>query len=276
MNVAAVQLHCSPVMSDNLARAESLVKSAVSNGAEIVVLPELFASLDRTSLLRERAETFDGPTCTWARALATTTSCTLIAGSIVEEADGKLFNTTLAFGPDGSLLGTYRKIHLFDVELDGAISHESETFTSGNTPAVITLPPATSADGAQLRVGLTVCYDLRFPELFRAESEQGADLFVVPAAFTATTGRDHWELLLRARAVENQSMVIAAAQWGTSPDGIARHGHSLIIDAWGRVLADAGAEGDNVIVAEFDSELQTDIRTRLPALTHRRLGSNVN
>lgn len=271
MNVAAVQLHCSPVMSDNLARAETLVKSAVSKGAEIVVLPELFASLNRTSLLREHAETFDGPTCTWARALATTMNCTLIAGSIVEEADGQLFNTTLAFGPDGSLLGTYRKIHLFDVEIDGAISRESETFTSGNTPAVITLPPSTDAVDAELRVGLTVCYDLRFPELFRAESEQGADLFVVPSAFTASTGRDHWELLLRARAVENQSMVIAAAQWGTSPDGIARHGHSLIIDAWGRVLADGGAEGDTVIVAEYDAEFQADIRKRLPALTHRRL-----
>jgi predicted amidohydrolase len=224
--------------------------------------------------MRDAAEDLNGPTVTWARHSASTHQCTLIAGSIIERAGDQLFNTTVAVGPDGSILGTYRKIHLFDVDIDGAVSRESDTFTGGTEPIVITVPnramPSNDANTESVRIGLTICYDLRFPELFRAETVHGADIIVVPAAFTAATGRDHWELLLRARAVENQLMVIAAAQWGTSPDGVDRHGHALIIDAWGRVLADAGAQGDTVIVADFDAQVQADIRKRLPALTHRR------
>ena len=151
---------------------------------------------------------------------------------------------------------------MFDVDIDGARSKESDTFRAGTTPTVVDIATSNSS----IRVGLTICYDLRFPELFRDETVQGADLLVVPAAFTATTGRDHWELLLRARAVENQTMVIAAAQWGSSPDGIDRYGHSLIIDAWGRVLADAGPSDDTIIVAEFDASLQADIRKRMPKI----------
>ena len=267
MKLAAVQLHCSPVVSDNLTRAGDAVRSAADQGAQLVVLPELFASLNRTSVMRELAEELDGPMVTWARETALTNRCTLIAGSMIERKDDQLFNTTVAVGPDGSILGTYRKIHLFDVDIEGAVSRESDTFSGGTEPTVITIP----TNDNSINVGLTICYDLRFPELFRAESAHDADIIVVPAAFTAATGRDHWELLLRARAVENQLMIVAAAQWGTSPDGIARHGHSLIIDAWGRVLADAGAEEDSVIVAEYDPQFQADIRKRLPALTHRRL-----
>lgn len=267
MKLAAVQLHCSPVGSDNLTRAGDAVRSAADQGAQLVVLPELFASLNRTSVMREHAEDLDGPTVTWARETAIANRCTLIAGSMIERKDDQLFNTTVAVGPDGSILGTYRKIHLFDVDIEGAVSRESDTFSGGTEPTVITIP----TNDNSINVGLTICYDLRFPELFRAESAHDADIIVVPAAFTAATGRDHWELLLRARAVENQLMIVAAAQWGTSPDGIARHGHSLIIDAWGRVLADAGAEEDSVIVADFDPKFQADIRKRLPALTHRRL-----
>ena len=152
---------------------------------------------------------------------------------------------------------------MFDVDIEGARSKESDTFSSGTDPVVV--------DINGLRVGLTICYDLRFPELFRAEADQGADITVVPAAFTEATGRDHWELLLRARAVENQTMIIAAAQWGTSPDGTERHGHALIVDAWGRVLADTGPEGDTFAEGEFDATAQSEIRNRLPALTHRRL-----
>ena len=266
MKVAAVQLHCSADRSDNLSRAARAIRSAAQDGAGLVVLPELFATLDRAAAMRELGEPLDGPTLAWAQQLALDTHCALIAGSFIER-DGndpaKLFNTSIAVGSDGSLLGTYRKIHLFDVDIDGARSKESDTFSPGAEPAVVEI------NG--FRVGLTICYDLRFPELFRAESLKGADLVVVPSAFTATTGRDHWEPLLRARAIENQLMVIAPGQWGTSPDGIDRHGHSLIIDAWGRVLADAGAEGDTIILAEFDARLQEDLRQRLPALEHRRL-----
>ena len=262
MKVAAVQLHTSDVRSDNFARASAAVRSASEQGARLVVLPELFASLGRTSAMREAAEPLDGPTLAWAQETARTNACALIAGSFVERDGATLFNTTIAIDSNGEFLGHYRKIHLFDIDLDGATSRESDTFGAGNQPVVV--------DIEGIRVGLTICYDLRFPELFRAEMLQGADLIVIPAAFTATTGRDHWELLVRARAVENQGMIVAAAQWGTSPDGIARQGHALIVDAWGRVLADAGAEEDTVIVADFDAGMQADIRKRLPALTHRR------
>jgi predicted amidohydrolase len=263
MNVAAVQLKCSSEQSDNFSRAAAIVHSASQQGAELVVLPELFASLGRTSHMREVAEPLDGPTLAWAQSTAQTSKCALIAGSFIERDGNALFNTSIAVGADGSLLGSYRKIHLFDVDIEDARSKESDTFSSGTDPVVV--------DINGLSVGLTICYDLRFPELFRAEAEQGADIIVVPAAFTEATGRDHWELLLRARAVENQTMVIAAAQWGTSPDGTERHGHALIVDAWGRVLADAGPEGDTFVEAEFDATAQSDIRKRLPALTHRRL-----
>ena len=256
MKVAAVQLKCSSEQSDNFSRAAALIRSAAQQGAELVVLPELFASLGRTSHMREVAEPLDGPTLAWAQSAAQVNNCALIAGSFIERDGDALFNTSVAVGADGSLLGRYRKIHLFDVDIEGARSKESDTFSSGTDPVVV--------DINGLSVGLTICYDLRFPELFRAEADQGADIIVVPAAFTATTGRDHWELLLRARAVENQTMIIAAAQWGTSPDGIDRYGHSLIIDAWGRVLADAGPSDDTIIVAEFDASLQADIRKRMP------------
>ncbi|MCX6511269.1 MAG: carbon-nitrogen hydrolase family protein [Actinobacteria bacterium] len=263
MKVAAVQMKCSPEQSDNFSRAASLIRAAAQQGAELVALPELFASLGRPSHMREIAEPLDGPTLAWAQSTAQASKCALIAGSFIERDGAALFNTSIAVGADGALLGSYRKIHLFDVDIEGARSKESDTFSSGTDPVVV--------DINGLRVGLTICYDLRFPELFRAEADQGADIIVVPAAFTEATGRDHWELLLRARAVENQTMIIAAAQWGTSPDGTDRHGHALIIDAWGRVLADTGPEGDTFIDAEFDTTAQLEIRKRLPALTHRRL-----
>ena len=268
MNVAAVQLHCSADRTDNFARATAAVQSAAHQGAGLIVLPELFASLGRTSAMRDAAESLDGPTLAWAQQAAVHNHCAIVAGSFIERDSetSNLYNTSIAVGSDGSLLGSYRKIHLVDVDIEGARSKESDTFSAGASPIVVDIASGSSS----IRVGLTICYDLRFPELFRAETLLGADVLVVPAAFTATTGRDHWELLLRARAVENQTMVIAAAQWGTSPDGIDRYGHSLIIDSWGRVLADAGPDNDTVVVAEFDANVQADIRKRLPALTHRR------
>ena len=269
MIVAAVQLQCSSSPADTFARATTAVRAAADEGARLIVLPELFASLGRSSSMREVAEPFDGPTMHWARETARAHRCTLIAGSFIERdaETSSLFNTSVAISPDGSLLGSYRKVHLFDVDIDGARSKESDTFAAGTTAVRVDF--ADGAESPTIHVGLSICYDLRFPELFRTEALLGADIIVVPAAFTATTGRDHWELLLRARAVENQAMVIAAAQWGTSPDGIERYGHSLIIDAWGRVLADAGPDSDTVIVAEFDAQLQRDLRNRMPIREHR-------
>ncbi|MEX1217598.1 MAG: carbon-nitrogen hydrolase family protein [Acidimicrobiales bacterium] len=262
MKVAAVQLQCSPVPAENFVRAGEAVVSAREQGAKLVVLPELFASLGRTTDMRSAAEPLDGATLAWARDTAAANQCALIAGSFIERDGNALFNTALVIGEDGQFLGSYRKMHLFDVDSEDMRSKESDTFTSGTKPIVI--------DIGGICVGLTICYDLRFPELFRTETLRGADLIVIPSAFTEATGRDHWEVLLRARAIENQVMIIAAAQWGTSPDGLERYGHALIVDAWGRVLADAGPANDTTVVADFDPELQAEIRRRLPVLTHRR------
>lgn len=262
MKVAAIQFRCDEDHDANLQRAASLVRDAAAQGATFVVLPEMFASLGRTATMRASAEAIDGTTMQWARSLARATGTTLVPGSFVERDGDHLFNTTCVVAPDGEVLATYRKMHLFDIDLDGATSRESDTFSAGTDATVVDLGTG--------RLGLAICYDLRFPELFRMEVVAGADLVAVPSAFTATTGRDHWELLVRARAVENQTAFIAAAQWGTSPDGIERFGHSMIVDAWGRVLADAGPSGDAVLVADIDLEVQADIRRRLPALQHRR------
>ena len=269
MKVAAIQFRCGDDPAENRERAAALVRDAAQQGATLIVLPELFASLARASTMRALAEPIDGPTLRWAQGLARETATTLVPGSFVEESEGRRFNTTTAIGPDGGVLGRYRKVHLFDVDVDGAVSRESDTFSAGGESIVVDTPGA--------RLGLTICYDLRFAELFLREAQAGADLIAVPSAFTAATGRDHWEVLVRARAIENQLAVIAAAQWGSGPDGIERHGHTMIVDAWGRVLADAGATGDAVVVVDVDLDTQADIRRRLPSLSHHRpdiLGSD--
>jgi predicted amidohydrolase len=262
MRVAAVQMSCGPDCDENFRRAGDLVGSAAADGAELVVLPELFASLDRNSVMRTKGEPVDGPTCSWAAGIARSHSIWLVAGSFIERDGDRLFNTSCLFDPNGKLRATYRKIHLFDIEFGDTISRESDTFSPGEHPATATLHDAV--------VGMTICYDLRFPELFRVETLLGATIITVPSAFTAATGPDHWEVLLRARAIENQVAIVAAAQWGTGPDGTQRHGHALIVDAWGRVLADAGGKGDTVIAVDIDLDEIRAIRARVPSLANRR------
>lgn len=263
MRVAAVQMSCDSDHESNFSRAEGLIGPAADDGAELVVLPELFASLDRNSIMRSKSEPVDGPTSSWAAEIAQTHSIWLVAGSFIERDGDRLFNTSCLFDPNGILRATYRKIHLFDIELGNTISRESDTFSAGDQPVTASL------NGAHV-LGMTICYDLRFPEWFRIKTLLGATIIAVPSAFTAATGPDHWEVLLRARAIENQVAIIAAAQWGTGPDGTPRHGHALIVDAWGRVLADAGGEGDTVISADIDLDEIRTIRTRLPSLANRR------
>ena len=267
MKVAAIQMRCSGDPFDDRALAAALVAAAADDGAELIVLPELFASLARSQTMRERAEPLHGPTLAWAGRLAAEHCTAILAGSFVEVEGAHLFNTSCLVDATGALRAAYRKIHLFDVEVDGAVSRESDTFSAGDSVVV-----APYGDGAP-SVGMTICYDLRFGGLFDALGRAGASIITVPSAFTASTGRDHWELLVRARAVEQQAVVIGAAQWGTSPDGIERHGHAMVVDGWGRILGEAEAEGDAVVVVEIDLAAQDEIRRRLPALQHRRPGA---
>lgn len=265
MRVAAIQVEATPDRAANRAEVEHLVADVVARGATFVVLPELFQHLGSGRDLRGSAELFDGPTTAWASMLARRHGVWLVPGSFVEandEAEGEaLYNTTCLVGPDGSLHGRYRKIHLFDVDLADTGGRESDLYSPGSDPLVV------DVDG--IKVGFTICYDLRFPELYRIEALGGAEVIVIPSAFTARTGRDHWEVLVRARAIENQVYVIAPDQCGTSADGTPRHGHSLVVDPWGTVLADGGDE-PGFVVADLDLEVVRHTRAAVPSLANRR------
>ena len=265
MRVAAVQMTSIPDKERNLATASALIAEAADAGADLVALPELFNLWGSARELREGAELLDGPTITWAREIAVARRITLLAGSIVERGTHgdreHLHNTSCLIDPAGVMVGTYRKIHLFDVDVPGAVHRESATITAGSEVVV--------ADAGPLRIGMATCYDLRFPELFRAHLERGANAVVLPSAFTAATGKDHWEPLLRARAIENQVFVIAPNQRGSSTEKLHWHGRSMIVDPWGVILATA-PDRDCWIAADLDLDHLARIRATLPSGDHRR------
>jgi predicted amidohydrolase len=264
MRAAAVQLNSSEDRDANLAAAEGLVRAAAADGARLVVLPEKFNRLGRPKVLLAEAEALDGPSLTWARALARELGIDLVAGSIVERVEGseRGRNTCAHVGPDGEIRALYRKIHMFDVEIGGRVYRESHHEEAGEEIVLSILE-----DGVEL--GLSVCYDLRFPELYRVLAGRGARVLTVPSAFTLTTTRDHWEVLLRARAIEDQCFVVAANQVGEHPGGLRSGGRSLIADPWGVVLAQA-PDAPGYVVAELDLERLDDVRARLPSLASRR------
>ena len=264
LRAAAVQLTATPDKDANLQAADHLVRRAAADGAKLVVLPEKWMVLGHGADLRAGAEPLDGPAIAWARDAARELGIDLVAGSISERIAGepKLRNTSLHIGPDGEIKAPYRKVHMFDVEVEGTVYRESEHEAPGDEPVV-----SRTADGVEL--GLTVCYDVRFPELYRILAVRGARVITIPAAFTVPTTRDHWEVLVRARAIEDQCFVIAANQVGTHVDGLASGGRSMIVDPWGLVLAQA-ADTQTVITADLDLDAQAAIRTRLPSLANRR------
>jgi deaminated glutathione amidase len=264
LRVACLQLNATQAKAENIERAERLVARAASTGADLVVLPEKWNGIGPPDFMRANAESLDdGETVEamggWARAHG----ITLVGGSIAERRDGreKLSNTCVVFDPEGEIAAVYRKIHMFDVEVGGFVYRESEAEEPGEAPA--------TADVEGWKLGLTVCYDLRFPELYRILALEGCEVVSVPAAFTLYTGKDHWELLLRARAVENQCYVAAANEWGTHEGGKASYGRSTIVDPWGVVLAQA-ADEDTVISAELDRAHLERIRRALPSLANRQ------
>jgi predicted amidohydrolase len=264
LKVAAVQLNSTADLIANMAHADRLTRAAAADGAELIVLPEKWTAMGSEQDLRAGAEALDGAAVGWARAIASELRVDLVAGSILERVPGrqKLANTSVHVGPRGDVLATYRKIHMFDVEVGGREYRESELEEPGDEIVV-----SHTADAVEL--GLSVCYDLRFPELYRILAVRGARIVTVPAAFTLATTRDHWEVLLRARAIENQAFVIAANQVGEHPAGQRSGGRSMIVDPWGVVLAQA-PDGEGYIVAELDLERQLQIRASLPSLANRR------
>jgi predicted amidohydrolase len=248
----------------NLAVADRLVRAAAGGGAEVVLLPEKFNLLGNTKDYFAGAEALDGETITWARELARELGIDLIAGSIVERVDGaeKLSNTCVHAGPNGEIKAVYRKIHMFDVEVGGQVYRESDHEDRGAEIVATDVAGGTPT-------GLTICYDLRFPELYRILAVNGALIETVPAAFTYTTGEAHWELLLRARAVENQCFAIAANQFGYHDGDRRSYGNSMIVDPWGTVLARAGDDAETVVSAVLDLDAQQVIRDKLPNLANR-------
>jgi deaminated glutathione amidase len=264
MRASAVQLNSNEDKARNLEIAEHLIRRAASDGAELVALPEKFSVLGSPEQLSEGAEPLDGPTLSWAGSLAAELGLWLVAGSVVErvEGDEKLRNTSVLFDPDGVPRAVYRKIHMFDVEVGGVTYRESDVEAPGEEIVV--------ADAGPLKLGLAVCYDLRFPELFRVMAVDGAQAFTLPSAFTVPTGRAHWEVLTRARAIENQAFVVAAGQVGRHPPNHESYGHSMIVDAWGTVLARATDEPERVVTAELELEAQAEVRAKLPSLANRQ------
>ena len=261
--IACIQLCAGPSPDDNLAAAERLVRRAADSGADIALLPERWEAFGSADQLREFAQPVDGSRLTAVQGWARELGMAIIAGSVAErvEGDTRLRNTSVAFDRDGTRVAAYRKIHQFDVDLPNQRVRESDTDAPGTGGVIAAL--------GDLRVGLTICYDLRFPELYRAYAVAGATVLTVPAAFLERTGRDHWEVLLRARAIENQCFVVAANQYGALPAGLTAYGRSMIVDPWGTVLSQA-PDGEGVIVAACDHDALARVRAQVPSLAHRR------
>jgi omega-amidase len=263
IKVGVIQMSVSDNKNANLKKAQAMIIKACQQGAQMVVLPEVFNSPYQTELFPDYAEPYPGPTTRLLSQLAAKHEVLLVGGSIIEkDGDNKLYNSSFVFNEKGQLLGRHRKVHLFDINLPGKITfRESDTLTSGNSITIIR--------HQGLCFSIMICYDFRFPELARAAVLEGAKLLVVPAAFTVTTGEAHWDLLMRTRAVDNQCFVIATSPARNPESSYQAWGHSMVVDPWGQIIAEAG-EAEGIIYAELDFEQLEQIRQQLPLLEHRR------
>lgn len=256
--VAVVQVTATDDRAANLRIACELVRRAADQGAELVCLPEMWSFIGSDPDKVAGAETLEGPSMSAMQALASTLGVWLLPGSFAEisEVPGRVYNTSVVYDPEGEVRGVYRKIHLFDVDVPGgAVFKESDTGVAGREAVVV--------DTDAGRLGMSICYDLRFPALYQALRAGGAEVVVVPAAFTAHTGKDHWEVLLRARAIEQQVWVVAANQGGRHNSKWESHGHSMIIDPWGLVVARA-SDGPGLALAEVDLSRVEQVRREIP------------
>jgi predicted amidohydrolase len=262
ITAAAIQMSSTPNKDENFDTAERLIRSAVSSGSDLIALPELWNCHGLEDVYKENAEPIPGPTTEFLAGLAGELGVYLLGGSILEgdPQSTKLHNTSTFFGPDGGMSAVYRKIHLFDVKAPDREYLESRIIAAGTE--IVT------AKAGAATIGLSVCYDVRFPELYRLLALRGAEILAVPAAFTLQTGKDHWTLLLRARAVENQAYVVAPAQWGRKADGRWTYGRSIIVDPWGTVLAQC-PDRDGYALATLDLDYLDRFREEFPAFENR-------
>ena len=273
LRVAAVQMVSGANVSENLARAEQLIGEAAAAGARLVALPEYFVLLGRSDRdkLAIREPDGQGPLQAFLSGQAAAHGLWLVGGTmpLASANPGKVLNSTLVHGPDGRRVARYDKIHLFGFDNGSERYDESTTLLPGRTPTVFDVEsaPSPGAPPATWRVGLSVCYDVRFPELYRALSP--ADLMLVPSSFTWTTGAAHWEVLLRARAIENQCYVLAPAQGGQHENGRRTWGHSMLVDPWGEVVSARTHDGEGVVVGDVSRARLREVRGSLPALAHR-------
>jgi nitrilase len=269
MKIAALQMVSTPDLARNLATAARLVRQAAEAGAQLVALPEYFCLMgrhdaDKLAIAEAAGDRSDGTVQGFLSAAAARHGVWLVGGTLPVKTDGRdrVLNRCVVYAPDGSEAAHYDKVHLFAFDNGRESYDEGRTLLAGSAPVAV--------QAGSLRVGLSICYDLRFPELYRALMQPPCDVLCVPAAFTYTTGRAHWELLLRARAVENQCYVLAAAQGGTHENGRRTWGHSMVVDPWGEVLA-VCEEGEGLALAQIDTERINQVRAQLPALAHRKL-----
>lgn len=262
ISVAAIQMSSTPDKEENKETAEILIRDAATAGAEFVALPELWSCHGLDEVYKENAEPVPGPTTDFLSELARELGLYVLGGSILEDAGSdKMYNTSTFFTPDGELAAVYRKIHLFDVKAPDREYLESANIAPGEEIVTAKAGPA--------MLGLSVCYDVRFPELYRLLALRGADVLAVPAAFTLQTGKDHWEVLLRARAIESQAFVVAPAQWGQKADGRWTYGRSMIVDSWGTVISQC-PDRDGHALATLDLDYLDRFRTEFPSLANRR------
>ncbi|GGN59658.1 carbon-nitrogen hydrolase family protein [Oceanobacillus indicireducens] len=264
VKVAAIQMDSQNDKQENIKKADSMIREAVLKGAELVTLPEYFNFIGEEKEEEENAEYIEsGETVVFLKNIAKELNVWLHGGSILEKVDGneKYYNTTLFINKNGEVVSAYRKIHLYDVEINNGPSHlESKTKNFGTEIVV--------SDTDFAKIGLTICYDVRFPELFRLQALEGAEIAIVPAEFTLFTGRDHWEVLLRARAIENQLYVIAPGQIGNKP-AFQSYGRSMIVDPWGTVIA-TSSDKESVLISEIDLAYLRGLRKQVPSLSNRR------
>ncbi|GJQ59567.1 MAG: carbon-nitrogen hydrolase family protein [Candidatus Scalindua sp. AMX11] len=264
LKIAAVQFCANEDKKENLTRISRYIHTAIEKGVDTVVLPEVFNCCGRTEVMVKNAEQIPGYTTSFLSDIAQRGGISIVCGTIYEKAEkNKVFNTSVLVGRDGEILAKYRKIHLFDVDISGRVRYkESDYVTAGNEIVTVSMD--------NFDVGLVICYDLRFCELFRILALRGAKIIFLPSAFTLATGKYHWEPLIKARAIENQVFIVAVNQIGTSPNNITCYGKSMIVDPWGRVLAEA-EDDDNIISAEIDLNVLDTVRADIPSFSHRRI-----